>query len=168
MAASVAENVACCREEEIDKERLWRVLRLADIEDKVKSLPNQEKTMVTNFLDKDGILFSGGEIQRIILARALYKGAPLLLLDEPTSALDPMAESAIYEKYHALSRGKTTVFISHRLASTKFCDRILFFEDGKIQEDGTHEELMKKQGRYAEMFYIQSRYYKEDDHGGEE
>lgn len=168
MAASVAENVACCREEEIDKERLWRVLRLADIEDKVKSLPDQEKTMVTNFLDKDGILFSGGEIQRIILARALYKGAPLLLLDEPTSALDPMAESAIYEKYHALSKGKTTVFISHRLASTKFCDRILFFEDGKIQEDGTHEELMERQGRYAEMFSIQSRYYKEDDHGGEE
>lgn len=168
MAASVAENVACCREEEIDKERLWRVLRLADIEEKIKTLPKQEKTMVTNFLDKDGILFSGGEIQRIILARALYKDAPLLLLDEPTSALDPMAETAIYEKYHTLSKGKTTIFISHRLASTKFCNRILFFEDGEIQEDGTHEELMEKQGRYAEMFSIQSQYYKEDSHGGEE
>lgn len=167
MAASVAENVACCREEEIDKERLWQVLRLADIEEKIKSLPKQEKTMVTNFLDKDGILFSGGEIQRIILARALYKNAPLLLLDEPTSALDPMAETAIYEKYHTLSKGKTTIFISHRLASTKFCNRILFFENGEIQEDGTHEELMEKQGRYAEMFSIQSQYYKEDGHGGE-
>ena len=168
MAASVAENIACCRVEEIDKERLWRVLRLADIEDKIKALPKQENTMVTNFLDKDGILFSGGEIQRIILARALYKDAPLLILDEPTSALDPMAETAIYEKYHTLSEGKTTVFISHRLASTKFCNRILFFEDGGIQEDGTHEELMEKQGRYAEMFSIQSQYYKEDGHGGEE
>lgn len=167
MAASVAENVACCREEEIDKERLWQVLRLAGIEEKIKSLPKQEKTMVTNFLDKDGILFSGGEIQRIILARALYKNAPLLLLDEPTSALDPMAETAIYEKYHTLSKGKTTIFISHRLASTKFCNRILFFENGEIQEDGTHEELMEKQGRYAEMFSIQSQYYKEDGHGGE-
>lgn len=167
MAASVAENVACCREEEIDKELLWQVLRLADIEEKIKSLPKQEKTMVTNFLDKDGILFSGGEIQRIILARALYKNAPLLLLDEPTSALDPMAETAIYEKYHTLSKGKTTIFISHRLASTKFCNRILFFENGEIQEDGTHEELMEKQGRYAEMFSIQSQYYKEDGHGGE-
>lgn len=168
MAASIAENIACCRKEEIDKERLWQVLRLADIEEKIKSLPKQEETMVTNFLDKDGILFSDGEIQRIILARALYKNAPLLLLDEPTSALDPMVEKAIYEKYHTLSKGKTAVFISHRLASTKFCDRILFFENGEIQEDGTHEELMEKQGRYAEMFSIQSQYYKEDGYGGEE
>lgn len=101
----------------------------------------------------------------MILARALYKDAPLLLLDEPTSALDPMAETAVYEKYHALSEGKTTVFISHRLASTKFCDRILFFEGGEIREDGTHEELMERKGSYAEMFSIQSQYYK---NGGSE
>ena len=161
MAASVEENVACCREEEVDREKLWRVLRQADIEEKIRSLAKQEKTMVTNFLEQDGILFSGGEIQRIILARALYKDAPLLLLDEPTSALDPMAETAIYEKYHTLSQGKTTIFISHRLASTRFCNRILLFEDGAIQEDGTHEELMDKKGKYAEMFAIQSQYYKE-------
>ncbi len=166
MAASVGENVACCREEDIDDKRLWQVLRLADLEDKIKSLPRQEKTMVTNFLDRDGVLFSGGEMQRMILARALYKNAPLLLLDEPTSALDPMAEMAIYEKYHALSEGKTTVFISHRLASTKFCDRILFFEDGEIREDGTHEELMERQGSYAEMFSIQSRYYRNNGGSG--
>ena len=131
------------------------------IEDKVLSLPKKEKTAVTNFLDKDGVLFSGGELQRILLARALYKDAPLLLLDEPTSALDPLAETAIYEQYHRLSEGKTTIFISHRLASTKFCDRIIYYENGQVKEDGTHDELMKKNGAYAKMFEIQSQYYNE-------
>jgi ATP-binding cassette subfamily B protein len=111
------------------------------------------------------VLFSGGELQRILLARALYKRAPLLLLDEPTSALDPLAETAIYEQYHKLSRGKTTVFISHRLASTKFCDRIIFYEDGHVKEDGTHEELMAQNGSYAKMFEIQSQYYNEKGGG---
>ena len=136
-------------------------MQLADIEDKVLSLPKKEKTAVTNFLDKDGVLFSGGELQRILLARALYKDAPLLLLDEPTSALDPLAETAIYEQYHRLSEGKTTIFISHRLASTKFCDRIIYYENGQVKEDGTHDELMKKNGAYAKMFEIQSQYYNE-------
>lgn len=97
----------------------------------------------------------------ILLARALYKDAPLLLLDEPTSALDPLAETAIYEQYHRLSEGKTTIFISHRLASTKFCDRIIYYENGQVKEDGTHDELMKKNGAYAKMFEIQSQYYNE-------
>lgn len=162
MATSVAENIACDKQENIDEERLWESIRLADIEHKILSLPNKEKTSVTNFIDKDGVMFSGGELQRILLARALYKGAPLLLLDEPTSALDPLAEKAIYEQYHKLSRGKTTVFISHRLASTKFCDRIIFYEDGQVKEDGTHEELMALHGSYAKMFEIQSQYYNEE------
>jgi ABC-type multidrug transport system fused ATPase/permease subunit len=165
MATSVAENIACDKQENIDEEKLWESIRLADIEDKILSLPNREKTSVTNFIDKDGVLFSGGELQRILLARALYKRAPLLLLDEPTSALDPLAETAIYEQYHKLSRGKTTVFISHRLASTKFCDRIIFYEDGHVKEDGTHEELMAQNGSYAKMFEIQSQYYNEKGGG---
>lgn len=161
MATSVAENIACEKQEDIDEQKLRQAMRLADIEEKIFSLPRKEKTSVTNFLDKDGVSFSGGELQRILLARALYKDAPLLLLDEPTSALDPLAETAVYEQYHRLSQGKTTIFISHRLASTKFCDRIIYYENGQVKEDGTHDELMKENGAYARMFEIQSQYYNE-------
>lgn len=161
MATSVAENIACEKQEDIDEQKLQQAMRLADIEDKIRSLSRKEKTAVTNFLDKDGVSFSGGELQRILLARALYKDAPLLLLDEPTSALDPLAETAVYEQYHRLSQGKTTIFISHRLASTKFCDRIIYYENGQVKEDGTHDELMKENGAYARMFEIQSQYYNE-------
>ena len=103
-------------------------------------------------------------MQRLILARALYRNAPILVLDEPTAALDPIAEDRIYQQYHAMTRGRTSVFISHRLASTRFCDRILMLQNGRIAEDGTHEALMKAKGPYAELFEVQSRYYKEDDH----
>lgn len=161
MATSVAENIACEKQEDIDEQKLRQAMRLADIEEKICSLPRKEKTSVTNFLDKDGVSFSGGELQRILLARALYKDAPLLLLDEPTSALDPLAETAVYEQYHRLSQGKTTIFISHRLASTKFCDRIIYYENGQVKEDGTHDELIKENGAYAGMFEIQSQYYNE-------
>lgn len=100
-----------------------------------------------------------------MLARALYKGAPILLLDEPTAALDPIAENDIYQKYSAMTAGKSSVFISHRLASTRFCDRILFLEHGRIAEEGTHEELLRKGGGYAALFAVQSKYYQE---GGDE
>ena len=108
--------------------------------------------------------FSGGQKQRLMLARALYKDAPVLVLDEPTAALDPIAESEIYEDYARYTEGKTALFISHRFASTRFSDRILLLEQGEILESVTHEELMAKQGRYAELFNVQSRYYEE---GGE-
>ena len=113
---------------------------------------------------EDGIEMSGGQIQRLMLARALYKDGPILALDEPTAALDPIAENDIYMKYNEMTAGKTSVFISHRLASTRFCDRILFVEDGRISQEGTHEDLMQLGGGYAKLFEIQSRYYKE---GGE-
>lgn len=109
----------------------------------------------------DGVLFSGGQTQRLMLARALYKGSPILFLDEPTAALDPIAEDDIYRKYSAMTEGKTSLFISHRLASTRFCDRILFLDQGKIAEEGTHETLLALGGGYAKLFEIQSRYYQE-------
>ena len=109
----------------------------------------------------DGVLFSGGQTQRLMLARALYKDGPILVLDEPTAALDPIAESDIYQKYNEMTQGKTALFISHRLASTRFCDRILYLEAGKIAEEGTHEQLLRRGGAYAGLFEIQSRYYQE-------
>lgn len=109
----------------------------------------------------DGVMLSGGQTQRLMLARALYKDGPILVLDEPTAALDPLAENDIYMKYNEMTAGKTSVFISHRLASTRFCDRILFIADGGIAEEGTHEELLALGGAYADLFEVQSRYYKE-------
>jgi ATP-binding cassette subfamily B protein len=109
-------------------------------------------------------VLSGGETQRLILARALYKNGPVLVLDEPTAALDPIAENDIYMKYNEMTKGKTSIFISHRLASTRFCNRILLLENGRVKEEGTHYELISQGGDYAHLFEVQSRYYKE---GGE-
>ena len=114
----------------------------------------------------EAIMLSGGETQRLMLARALYKNAPFVVLDEPTAALDPIAESEMYQKYNDMTCGKSSVYISHRLASTRFCDRILFIENGGICESGTHESLLKQNGRYAQLYHIQSKYYQEgaDEH----
>jgi ABC-type multidrug transport system fused ATPase/permease subunit len=113
----------------------------------------------------DAIDLSGGERQKLMLARALYKDKFVIVLDEPTSSLDPIAENDIYMKYSELVKGKTSIFISHRLASTRFCDRIVLFDDGKIAEIGTHDELMSLEGKYAQMFKIQSQYYREVKEG---
>lgn len=104
---------------------------------------------------------SGGERQRLLLARALYKNAPLLILDEPTAALDPLAEEQLYRQYRAMAEGKLSIFISHRLASTRFCDRVLFLSEGSIVEEGSHEELMAAEGAYRQMFDTQACYYRE-------
>ena len=108
-------------------------------------------------------MLSGGETQSLMLARALYKDAPFIVLDEPTAALDPIAESRMYEKYNELANGKSSIYISHRLASTRFCDRIIMLGNSGIIEEGTHEELLKKNGEYAKLYEIQSRYYTEED-----
>ena len=112
-------------------------------------------------LDEEGVTLSGGELQKLMLARALYKNAPVVILDEPTSALDPIAESEMYEKYDELTKGKTGIFISHRLSSTRFCDRILFMEKGAVTEEGSHENLMAEKGAYAELFNLQAKYYQQ-------
>ena len=108
-------------------------------------------------------MLSGGETQRLMLARALYKNAPFVVLDEPTAALDPIAEADMYCKYNDMTAGRSSVYISHRLASTRFCDRILLIEDGRLAEEGTHESLLALGGRYAELFNIQSKYYREGE-----
>ena len=109
--------------------------------------------------------FSGGELQKLALARALYKqktyGAKVLLLDEPTAALDPLAEQKMYQEYAQFAQGKISVFISHRLASTQFCDRIFYLKNGSIVECGTHSELLAAGGEYAKIFEVQSRYYRQ-------
>lgn len=167
MAFSIEQNVAGCVEEEIDPERLKSSLQRAGLWEKVSGLTQGTKTCITQELDEGGIQFSGGETQKLLLARAIYKDAPLLVLDEPSSALDPIAESKMYEEYSNMTDGKTSLFISHRLASTKFCDRILLLEQGEILEEGNHDALMEQQGRYRELYDIQSHYYQEEVTDGE-
>ena len=161
LALTIEENVTATINHQTDKEKLWRALELADLKSKILSLPKKEKTYITQVFDETGVQLSGGEMQRLMLARALYKDAPLLILDEPTSALDPIAEANLYQKYYNLTKDKTSIFISHRLSSTKFCERVLFFEYGEVIEDGTHQELLELDGKYAKMYQIQSHYYKE-------
>ena len=158
--ATVAQNVSS-RLEDFDRERVAHCLEQAGLTKLVDSLPQGMDTQVGRKIYFDGTLFSGGETQRLMLARALYKDGAVLLLDEPTAALDPLAESDLYQKYSDMTAGRTSVFISHRLASTRFCDRILFLEDGRITEEGTHESLLEKNGGYAALFEVQSRYYRE-------
>ena len=163
MAFTIEENITGLEEGQGDLAKLEDSLKKSGLWDKVQSLPQKEKTYITQTFSEEGILLSGGETQKLLFAKAIYKNGSFLILDEPTSALDPLAESKIYEEYNNLAAGKTAVFISHRLASTKFCDRIMFLENGSIVECGSHEELMAKGGKYKEMFDIQAQYYREEE-----
>ena len=158
-ALTLAMNIACCDQNDLDRQRVKDCIKKAGLEETVNDLIHKEDTYITQQLDDDGVLLSGGQVQKLLLARAIYKNGPFLILDEPTSALDPLAESKIYEEYNNLALNKTAVFISHRLASTKFCDRILFLDQGRIIEEGSHAQLMAKGGKYREIFDIQSHYY---------
>lgn len=162
---TVKENVAQCVDG-IDETRVWQCIDKAGLTEKIQSLPKGIETHLGRRVFKDGVEFSGGQTQRLMLARALYKNAPILVLDEPTAALDPIAENDIYQKYNDMTHGRTSFFISHRLASTRFCDRIIFVDSGKIAEEGTHDELLKNGGGYAYLFEVQSKYYRSDNQDG--
>lgn len=160
LEVTVAENIAQTAEN-MDYERIDDCTQKAGLSTLIQELPKGLDTHVGKEVFLDGVLFSGGQMQRLMLARALYKDGPILMLDEPTAALDPIAENDIYRKYNDMTQGKTAVFISHRLASTRFCDRIIFMADGTIAEEGSHESLLSKNGEYAKLFEVQSRYYQE-------
>ena len=162
---TIAQNVASDNGEDIDRQRVRQCLSLAGLWEMVDGLPRKEDTPLGRGVLDDGIDLSGGERQKVWMARAFYKEAPILILDEPTAALDPLAEQEIYEKYVQMSEGKTSLFISHRLASTRFCDRIWLMENGRITEQGSHEELMEKNGAYARLFEVQGRYYRKEESG---
>ena len=163
-ATSIYENITQNVHTDGDNmDKAMDAAKMAGIHEKIISLPRGYEQPLSKDIYEDGTNFSGGEIQKLMLARALYKDAPIILLDEPTAALDAIAESEMYNKYHELTRGRTSVYISHRLASTRFCDRVIYIEDGEIIEEGSHHELIKNGGRYAELFEIQSHYYKEGD-----
>jgi ATP-binding cassette subfamily B protein len=167
LAVTAAENVAQ-RVTGIDYEKAALCIEKAGLTAKFESLPQKLETHIGKQVFEDGIELSGGEKQRLMLARALYKDAPIIILDEPTAALDPIAEEDVYNKYNDLTGGRMSVYISHRLASTRFCDRILFLENGGIAEEGSHDALIKRGGKYTELFGIQSRYYQEGGAGDEE
>lgn len=162
---TIAENIAQA-DENINSKLMEQCICRAGLGEKIGRLPKGVETHLGRVFE-DGIDLSGGELQRLMLARALYKNAPIIILDEPTSALDPVAESEIYNRYSELTKGRTAVYISHRLASTRFCDRIILMTEGQIGEEGTHDELIALNGRYAELFEIQSRYYREGGSGNE-
>lgn len=159
MPMTVAENITA--EQEYDQERLYAAFDKAGITDKINSLTDKENTLMVKEVYKNAADFSGGEKQKLLLAKAIYKNAPVLILDEPTAALDPISENELYLKYNELTQDKISFFISHRLSSTRFCDRILFIKDGAIAESGTHAGLMAKKGAYYRMYQTQSMYYKE-------
>ncbi|WP_418577114.1 ABC transporter ATP-binding protein [Hungatella sp.] len=154
---SIEENVAAGKE--ILENRLESALKNAGIYEKIQTLQRGSQTFVGKQFDENGTEFSGGELQKLAIARALYKDSPVIVLDEPTAALDPYAEAEVYERFSELTEGRTTIYISHRLSSCKFCRRIIFLEDGKIVEDGNHEELICLNGKYAEMFQMQASQY---------
>ncbi len=160
---TLEENLTGEPPELIDRKKLDRALELSGFAEKYQSLPQQGKTLLGREANPQATDFSGGEKQKLLFARALYKDAPLMILDEPTAALDPLAENELYRKYGEAMANRTSIYISHRLSSTRFCDRIVLLEHGRIIEEGTHESLMGKDTRYAYLFAVQGQYYKEQE-----
>ncbi len=165
---SIAENISMQRLEDTDLGKVEECLKKCGLYEKVQGLKKKEHTQMLKILDSEGIDFSGGEKQKLALARALYKDAPVIILDEPTAALDPLAEERLYRAFDELIGDKTGIYISHRLSSTRFCDKIAMFKDGRIVEYGTHDELIALKGEYYSIYETQAQYYKEQEEKGDE
>lgn len=161
-AFPVAENVSMKEPFNTDKAEAEKMLRLAGLGDKLDKLEKGVDTELLKVLYDDGVDLSGGEKQKLALARALYKKSKIIVLDEPTAALDALAEFRLYQSFNELVGDRTAVYISHRLSSTRFCDRVAMFKDGEMVEIGTHDSLMEADGAYADMFRVQAQYYVED------
>ena len=143
-----------------DRERVLNSLEKSGFKKKLIEFQNGIETYLYKNYDKNGVNISGGEAQKIAIARALYKDTPFIILDEPTAALDPIAESEIYSKFNYIAADKTAIYISHRLSSCKFCDEIAVFQDGTVLQRGTHAELLaNKNGKYHELWNAQAKYY---------
>lgn len=162
-AMTFAENISMKAPDETDKELVKKTIIQSGLEEKLNSLEKGLDTQLLKVIYDDGIDLSGGQKQKLALSRALYKNAPVVVLDEPTAALDAIAESKLYSDFDKLIGGKTSIYISHRLSSTQFCNNVAMFKDGKLIEYGTHDSLIKQNGEYANMFKIQAQYYVEND-----
>lgn len=158
LSLTLGQNVAASVQYEA--ERAKEVLQLAGFGERLNKLKKGLETVVYPEYEQDGVSFSGGEEQKIAIARAIYKGGQICILDEPTAALDPVSESRVYESFDEIVKGKTAVYISHRLSSCKFSDRIFVLDNGKIAESGTHEALLSQNGLYAQLWQAQAQYYK--------
>lgn len=156
-SVSLKDNI--CANSDFESDRFYACLENANIKDRAERLPNKENTYLYKDLDENGVEISGGEAQKLALARALYKDAPIVILDEPTAALDPIAEHEIYSRFNSFVENKTAIYISHRLSSCAFCNHIAVFDDAKLIEFGTHQTLINNNGKYAELWNAQAQYY---------
>ena len=160
-ALSLKDNI--CLDRVFEEKRFYDAVTLCGLYDKLMTLPFGIETQITREYDENGIELSGGEGQKLATARAYYKNAPLVVLDEPTASLDPISESNMYKCFNSIIGNKTAIYISHRLASVKFCDNVLVMADGKVIGYGTHDELMSNNEIYREMYLKQSEYYNDTE-----
>lgn len=153
----VSDNISA--DKKYNRERMLDCLEQANIKDRILNMPNKENSYLYKDIDKTGVEISGGEAQKLALARALYKNSPVVILDEPTAALDPVAENEIYNRFNSFVENKTAIYISHRLSSCVFCSRIAVFDNARLAETGTHSQLLENKGKYSELWNAQAQYY---------
>ena len=156
---TIAENIAMLPQKSINMQKVIEIAKILEIDDFIKALPNGYETYLSKDIDSKGIFLSGGQMQKISIARALYRDTPIIILDEPTSMLDPLAEQNLFIRLNEYTIGKTVIFITHRLTGTQFCEKILLIDHGRIMDHGSHQELMSHKGLYTEMYNRQKHYY---------